>query len=91
MVPIQEQKWRVGPERKKADRGGLFAGEGRGAREKNTGAWISKESKGEGKEMLRADWGWLPGSPGSEHLQWDKKLTAHGNKLSGCLQRPPQT
>ena len=39
--------------------------------------------------MIRAVWGWLPGSPGSEKklMQWDRKLTAHGNKLSDRLQK----
>ena len=73
-----------GAREERANRDGLFVGDGTGmGKRAKSVSGKRKESKSEAGEMLRVDWGWLPGSPGSEHLQWDKKLTAHGNKLSG--------
>ena len=75
-----------GDREKRANRDGLFSREGTemGKRTKSESG-KSIECRDEGNEMLRAVWGRLPGNPGCKQkcLQWDRKLTAHGNKLSG--------
>ena len=75
-----------GVREERANRDGLFAGEGTGmGRREKSGTKKRKENKSEAKEMLKAIQDWLPGSPVSDQqdLQRDRKLTADGNKLSG--------
>ena len=75
-----------GAREERANRDGLFTGEGtRMGRREKSGTRKRKESKSEAKEMLRAIQDWLPVSHASDQqdLQRDRKLTAHGNKLSG--------
>lgn len=63
MVPAQEQKWGVGPERKGPREMGCCRRGDRDGQEDEICVWKDGESKDEAKEMLRAILGVAPKQP----------------------------